>query len=220
MKVAVHFPKKTYYLCPEKNTTRRDGFIFPSEIDNRTLFLTGNSGVGKTTRMKKICENEHIGYSGQECIIFPNLQEDRIPHKNLSELVSEKFIEGHFTFCGLSNIPLKKHFFPHDRKIVYSRDYPSLEINEDLNLDSLIKEKFIFEFLLPKPSFIKKLRIKRYNQEKKSNHIMHTIYKDQNKKNIKKEEYLLYQTAHKLFEQGADVYIRTSFNGTPLRFLK
>lgn len=213
--IAVRFPnKKTFYLYPERNTICKYGLDFPYEIGNRTLFLTGNSGTGKTTLVENLCKYENMTYPGQRFITF-NTFKDRAGHKSLSDFLPEKVIDGHFTFLGFSE---KKPCFVHDRKIIYPLDYSSLTLNGDVPLDSLVKENFIFEFRLFKPRDIKKARINRYKQEERKNCVGHTIYKDQRKKNILKEEYLLVQAAHKLFAEGADVYIRTSFNGIPWRF--
>ncbi|MCL5018583.1 MAG: AAA family ATPase [Candidatus Pacearchaeota archaeon] len=216
----VNFPTRSYHLHKEKkeNIIQECGLKLLAEKKSKTLVLIGPSGTGKTTLAKKICNYEHLNYTEQKCFRFSDLKDDRFPHKDLSELASDKIIEGHFVFSELSHTHFQRPFFPHDREIVYSRDYSSLELDENINLNPSIRDNFIFEFILPKPSVIKKLREKRYNQEKRKNQLRHTKYPYQNTKNIEQEEYLFWQAAYKLYKEGADVCIITKFGGIPLRF--
>ncbi|MDD5012243.1 MAG: hypothetical protein PHQ66_01180 [Candidatus Nanoarchaeia archaeon] len=220
--INVRFPNnRTYSLFPERNTIQKYGLSFPSEIDNRTLFITGLSGTGKSTFVRKICDEEKIPYFGQTFVFLKESPEIyRAPHVRnipLRNLSNNKIIDGHFLF----NFPSwDKPIHAHGDEVCNS-DYDFLDTEKDFSIDSEINNKIIFEFRQLEPSLIQEARKKRHEEAILGNPLFknHT-YRAHSIEQIEKGEYLLYLTAHKFFEQGADVFIRTSFYGEPLRFVK
>lgn len=219
--ITISFPNhRSYHLYPERNLTHKYGLDFPSEIDKKTLFLAGISGTGKSSLATRICEEEHIHYFGQTFILLrekPALY--RSPGSNsFHDLTRKKIIDGHFLFP----IPSTKrnYSYEHEDSICHA-DYDFLTLKNNFLFDNEIKENMVFEFRQLKPLLIQIARKKR-EKAKKSGYdkFRYHTYRRQTRREIKKEEYLLYQVAHNLFEQGADVYVRTSFKGTPLRFLE
>jgi len=201
----VNLQDKEYCLYPEQNTIQKYGWVFPSEFENRTLFVTGLSGTGKTTFVKKICNKENIPYAGQTFILLkpnPVLHRSAEPDLiSLTDLTKKKIIDGHF-------------LFPTDtgRGVAYAHNQPRWDYNFAFGD---IKNNLLFEFRQLDPCRIQELIQKRYASGNAFGHTFNPTIEE-----ITTGENLLYQTAHKLFEQGADVYIRRGLNGVPWRFSK
>ncbi len=218
----ITFPNnRIYRLSPERNLVHKWGWNFPSEIEERPLFVTGLSGTGKSTYIREICKQENVPYSSQTFVFLgksPEISRSPYTHNSsFSDLFNSKFIDGHFLFKLPSwNKPIHAH-----SDEVCSSDYDSLNLESSFNFGDEIKEKIIFEFRQLEPTLIQEARKRREEEKLLGNSLFkHHTYRPHSEEQIKKGEYLLYQTAHKLFEQGADVYIRTRFDGDPLRFVE
>jgi len=201
----VSLQDKEYCLYPEQNTIQKYGWVFPSEFENRTLFVTGLSGTGKTTFVKKICNKENIPYAGQTFIL---LEQNPILHHtsepdlfSLMDLTRKKIIDGHF-------------LFPTNTRPGFNYAHNISTFSYDFSFGK-IKDNLLFEFRQLEPSRIHTLIQKRYASGNAFGHTFNPTIEE-----ITKGENLLYETAHKLFEQGADVYIRRGLNGVPWRFFK
>lgn len=222
----ISFPNGAeYFLCPEKNLTQKCGIYFPSTIEDKTLFVTGISGSGKTTLVKSLCKEKRVSYHEQLCLLLgdkPYFREWSFAKKGLiepsmNEILDRKIIDGHFVF----QIPFlgRDILFPHFHEI-YSADYGNLQINNICKFDNIFKNKFSFEFRQTNPLLIQVARRDRFQNEIANNSSMIHPDLSNSVEEIAKGQYLLYQVAHFLFEKEIDVYIRTDFNGVPLRFAK
>jgi hypothetical protein len=220
----VMFPNgQEYTLVPEENTIWKSGLQFPSEIEEKALFIAGLCGTGKSTLVSKLCEEDKKKPEGQVLLTLssrPKIQFCPI-RENLSclnDLVKWKVIDGHFIFelPRLTGKPVFAHKDP-----VCSADYDFLKIGEQFEFDNSVKKKFIFEIRQLSPTLIEDFRKQRYEEQisKGISSWNRHSYTSRTPEEIQKGQYLYYQAAHKLFEQGIDVYIRTSLDGAPLRFL-
>jgi len=226
----IYFPNgKAYLLYPEEKTIHKYGLDFPTEVSRRTLFVTGISGSGKTNLVSRICEKEHMQYKGQVSVLLnekPKIifcdyskMRQKLRQKRLSKFSGLKVVDGHFIF----EIPAvkKRSLYAHSKEVCRA-DYDALNLLDNLLLERQLKKKFIFEFRQLSPFLIQEARKKREAEESAENlspWLKHT-FRQHTEDEILKGEYLLYQAAHNLFENGLDVYIRTRFDGEPLRFLR
>lgn len=217
--VEVNFPGRTFYLVPETNIVKKYGFYFPREIEQKTLFVTGISGTGKSYTAKEICKQEQVKYDRQSNIILqetPKLWRAPIKFNSISDLATNKVVDGHFLF-DFPGIGKREAYYAHDPAIC-NLDYSNLELKGNFNAD-IFGNKFIFEFRQFAPDLINFMRM---NREKNTTVPIGWGYPDfkyQSDEIINKAEYLLYQTAYKLFEKSSDVYVRLSPHGKPYRFL-
>jgi hypothetical protein len=220
----INFPNgKEYFLAPEENTIWKSRLEFPAEVKEKALFVTGLSGTGKTNLISTLCKQDKLDCHGQVFLTLSPLPVIKLPESMekvncLDDLAKCKLIDGHFLF----ELPrLKKNsVFAHE-DLVCKTDYDALKLG-DFYFNDDVKKKFVFEVRQFSPTIIERNRKKRYERqiaEGMSKWDRHS-YVTRTSEEIQKGQYLFYQAAHNLFEQGINVYIRTSFEGTPLRFLE
>jgi energy-coupling factor transporter ATP-binding protein EcfA2 len=218
----VKFPNgKEYNLIPEENTIWKSGIEFPAEVEEKTLFVTGLSGTGKSTLVSKLSEGKERMYSGQVFLPFPKLKSPAVKRvegvDNLADLSKLGLIDGHFIF----EIPKVKDipFFAHEDSVC-DADYCSLNVGKRLRFPNELKRNFIFEIRQPSARVINDNRKRRYEEQiskgipSGSRHSYFPRTDEETQKGI----YLYYQAAHQLYKKGVSVYIRTSLDGKPLRF--
>jgi len=215
------FPNgQKYFFNYEKDIIRIADASYPSEVRNKTLFVTGLSGVGKTTAVSRFCEEEGLNYKGQVFLTFPrskvNFDWDE-KATDLEHLAEWKVLDGHFLF----NLPYlsKDILFAHDESICRA-NYDSLKLGGQFEFNDNIKKNFIFEIKQLPSNAIIQFREQRFQEEtrKMIPFIDRHSYVPRTSEEIRKGEYVLYQAAHQLYEQGLNVYIRNSLEGAPLRF--
>ena len=223
----IEFPNgKKYRFVPEPDTIRYHGIEFPSEVLERNLVVTGFMCTGKSTLVAKVHGYDCPSKSEETLSIFGDpAKGQEIWHDNrmMKELMEgrHKTAETHFLFYmgykpNGTNIPLFVHHHP-----VYERDYSELELDLScMLLTEPIKEKILFEFRLFEPSELIRLMKERHDKEKTMPiKKRHTYYPDLTPEQIKKGEYLLIQAAEHFNQEGLYVYLRESFDSTPLRFI-
>ena len=218
MEKIVEFPDRKYRFCLEKNTLGKLDLEFPQSVKDKTLFITGVPGTGKSTLGKDLCAAGGVNYNGQAFIIFNEsfkvYRYNGFRGPSLNNYLSHKIIEGHFMFQGFATNPV----FSHSEKIC-KKDYANLVLKKLSAIPKVFKNNLLFEFRQFSPEEIHKARLKRYELESSENlsWCSHT-FRDQKNGEIEKELFMLYQAARILHDAGADVYFRFDFDGAPWRF--